>query len=275
MPVRTGQRQGRAGLSYHQAVVRLGSIAIALALAACTGEIQSDIYDNLPPTDQVALQKWVEKALPVLSKKCVMCHDGSMPMIGYLAGDSDIARRDTLIAYMPAVINMNAPQSSRMLTKGAHTGPALEAKEASDILSWIVAERDKRPEPTVIRSAQMVPTPCTTTPCPVNTVDLTALGVPGSVDFEISALGENAYITNIKFKAGAMGNHVVHPLFESWPAGATEPKPDPIDRWFNVELNLAANAAAVPIGTGEGSFAKFAIADALSIRFDVYEAKKP
>jgi hypothetical protein len=256
-------------------VVRLGSIAIALALAACSGEIQSDIFEDLPPTEAVALEKWVDKALPVLSKKCVMCHDGSMPMIGYLAGDSDIARRDTLIAYMPAVINMNAPQSSRMLTKGDHTGPALDAKEASDVLSWIKAEAEARPKPDAIRSAQMVPMLCTAPPCPVNTIDLTPLGVPGSVDFEISQLSGDAYVTNIRFKAGAMGNHVVHPLFETWPAGATEPKPDPIDRWFNIELNLAPNAAAVPIGTGEGTFVGFNVADPISIRFDVYAMQKP
>ena len=125
-------------------MVRLGLIAIALSLAACSGEIQSDIYEDLDPKAQVALEKWVEKALPVLGTKCVMCHDGSMPMIGYLAGATDLERRDTLIAYMPAVVNMNAPQSSRMLTKGSHTGPALDAIEASNILQWIVAERDAR-----------------------------------------------------------------------------------------------------------------------------------
>src|SRR5512139_1436106 len=109
------------------AVVRLGILATVSLIAACDGEIQSDIYEDLNPKEQVALEKWVEKAYPVLGTKCIMCHDGSMPMIGYLAGASDIEKRDTLIAYMPAVINLSAPQSSRMLTKGSHTGPALEA----------------------------------------------------------------------------------------------------------------------------------------------------
>jgi hypothetical protein len=249
---------------------------VALGLSACTGEIQSDIYEDLDPKDAVALEKWVEKALPVLGVKCVMCHDGSMPMIGYLAGASDIEKRDTLIAYMPAVINLNAPQSSRMLTKGSHTGPALDAKEASDILSWIVAEREARDDTIVpIRSPKIIPMLCTVPPCPVNTIDLATLGVPATVTFEAAQLSSDMYLTNIKLVAGAMGVHAVHPLFESWPAGATEPKPDPIDRWFNVDLNLAPNAAPVDIGTGEGTFVGFGAVDEISIRFDVFEAMKP
>jgi hypothetical protein len=255
-------------------VVRLGTIAIVILLAACSGEIQSDIYEDLNPKDQVALEKWVEKALPVLSAKCVECHGGSMPMVAYLAGASDIEKRDTLIAYMPAVINLNAPMSSRMLTKGSHTGPALEAKEASDILTWIKAEAEARVGTvTPIRSDKITPMLCTANPCPLNTIDLTSLGQPGTFEFEVTQLSADLYMTNIKLKAGAAGLHVMHPMFESWPAAATEPKPDPIDRWFNVELNLAP-AAESPIGTGEGTFTAFGAADQLSVRFDVFEMQK-
>lgn len=264
-------------------MVRLGTLAFALSLAGCTGDIQSDIYEDLDPKAQVALEKWVEKALPVLGTKCVMCHDGSMPMIGYLAGATDLQKRDTLIAYQPAVINLNAPQSSRMLTKGVHTGPALDAKEASDILSWIVAEREARTDTlTPIRSQKIVPMLCTAgnpgdPTCPINTIVLDDLGVPGSIEVVVSKLVTDLYMTNINLKPGAMGNHIVHPMFESWPPGATESRPDPIDRWFNVELNVAADAVppATTIGTGEGTFVGFDAAHELSIRFDVYEAQKP
>ena len=258
-------------------MIRLEPLVVALLLSACSGEIMSDIYEDLDPKAQVALEKWVEKALPVLSTKCVMCHDGSMPNIGYLSGATDLEKRDTLIAYVPAVVNMNAPQSSRMLTKGAHTGPALEAIEASNILQWIVAERDARPDIMPIRSAQMVPALCTAgnpggPDCPINMIDLSTLGQPGTVEVVVSQLVADSYLTNIQIKAGANGLHIAHPLFESWPAGATEPKPDPIDRWFNVDLQIAPNAA-VTVGTGEGTFVGFSVADALSIRFDIYEMK--
>jgi len=243
-----------------------------LLVAACNGEIQSDIYDDLNPKDQVALEKWVEKALPVLGTKCVMCHDGSRPMIGYLSGATDLEKRDTLIAYMPAVINLNAPMSSRMLTKGNHTGPALEATESSDILEWIEAEKAARGTTPPIRSDKVAPMLCMTAPCPLNTIDLTSAGQPGSVTFEATQLSADLYLTNIKIKAGANGLHVNHPIFESWPTGATEPKPDSIDRWFNVDLQIAPDAE-VMVGTGEGSFIGFAGADPLSIRFDVFEMK--
>jgi hypothetical protein len=261
-------------------VVRPGSIAIALSLAACSGEIQSDIYEDLDPKDQVALEKWVDKALPVFSTKCVMCHDGSMPDIGYLAGATDLEKRDTLIAHVPAVVNLTAPQSSRILTKGAHTGPALDAKEASDILSWIIAERDARPEIMPIRTDKVVPMLCTSgnpgdATCPLNTIDLSALGVPATVEVVVTPLVSDLYLTNIKVKAGAMGVHLAHPMFETWPADAMnmEPKPDPIDRWFNVDLNLAPDAES-PFGTGEGSYIGFKGTDPLSLRFDIYEAMK-
>jgi hypothetical protein len=256
-------------------VVRPGTIAFVASswlLAACSGEIMSDIYENLDPKDQVALEKWVEKALPVLSKKCVMCHDGSMPMIGYLSGATDIEKRDTLIAYMPAVINMSAPQSSRMLTKGEHTGPALDAKEASDILSWIVAEREARGTMTEpIRSPKIVQMLCTGPPCPINTLDLSAVVAGASVTFEVSQLAGALYLTNINLVPGPMGVHVVHPMFESWDPASPNPKPDPIDRWFNVDLNLAPNANPASIGTGEGTFVGFEAAHELSMRFDVLE----
>jgi hypothetical protein len=277
--VRIGQARAGIGLRYHRRVVRLGTLAIAVLLAACSGEIQSDIYEDLNPKDQVALEKWVEKALPVLSTKCVECHGGSMPMVAYLAGADDIAKRDTLIAYMPAVINLTAPMSSRMLTKGNHTGPALEAKEASDILSWIVAERDARgATTTVIRSEKFMAMLCTAgnpgdATCPINTVDLTALGQPATLEVVVTQLVADLYLTNIQLKAGAAGLHVTHPTFESWPAGATEPKPDSIDRWFNVDLNIAPNMAGT-IGTGEGSFTGFGAGDPLSIRFDIFEMQK-
>src|SRR5690606_9474902 len=79
--VSSGQVQVQAQVGYIRPVVRLGTFAIALSLAGCTGDIQSDIYENLDPKAQAALEKWVEKALPVLSGKCVERHGGSMPEV--------------------------------------------------------------------------------------------------------------------------------------------------------------------------------------------------
>jgi hypothetical protein len=108
--------------------------------------------------------------------------------------------------------------------------------------------------------------------CPINSIDLAGLGQPGTLEVVVSKLVADAYLTDIKIKAGAAGLHIAHPLFESWPAGAMEPKPDPIDRWFNVDLQIAPNAEAT-VGTGEGTFTGFNVADPLSVRFDIFEMK--
>ena len=255
-------------------MVRLG--LSLLLFAACSGEVISDNLEGLKPEEQVAQQKWVDLALPVFTTKCVMCHDGSMPMIGYLSGPGDLEKRETLVTYMPAVVNLGAPQSSRILTKGSHTGPALESKEASNILEWIKAEALARPQGEPIRTAKMMPLVCTmgnpgTPECPINTIDLTPLGVAGSVEVVVTQLVSDAYLTNIKVKAGAEGLYISHPLFETWPMDMV--KPDPIDRWFNVVINIAANAEA-PIGTGEGTYTGWKVTDALSFRVDVIEKQR-
>ncbi len=278
--VRSGQAPRGIGLRYHRGVVRLGFIAIVL-LSACTGEIQSDNLEGLSPQEQVAQTMWVDKALPVLAGKCVMCHDGSMPMIGYIAGADDLMKRDTLINYVPRIVNMGAPQSSRILTKGDHTalggGPALDAPEASAILAWIVAERDARPAATVIRTAQAAMMVCASgqDPCPVNVVDISALGAAGSVEFAIEAIGSDSYFRDLKIKAGADGLYIEHPLLETWPAGATEPKPDPLDRFFAVQQNIEPNTELLLGGTGTASVTGFAPTDPISLRFDVVEKKRP
>ena len=263
-------------------MVRLGLVAPPLLLAvigACTGEIQSQNLVGLPITEQLAQQSWSEKAMPILGVKCLMCHDGSMPMIGYIAGEDDLARRETLVSYVPRVVNLTAPQSSRMITKGAHTGPALDVTEASDILIWVRAEAKARPDTTPpLRTATITPMVCPagTDPamCPVNMIDLTPLGAAGTIEFVLQQVGQDSYYTNMKVKAGAEGIYLEHPLFESYAGGATEPSPDPIDRFFATTVNIMANQEAL-LGTGTTAIAGFNAADPLSIRFDVVEKYRP
>jgi hypothetical protein len=212
-------------------------------------------------------------------KKCTMCHDGSMPMIGYIAGTDDLMRRDTLVNYVPRIVNLGAPQSSRVLTKGDHTatggGPALDAPEASDILTWIVAESKARPPATEIRTMQAAAQLCVGNPgdatCPMNTIDLSPLGTAATLSFYLTAVGNDSYFTQLKITAGADGLYVEHPLIESWPAGATMPKPDPTDRFFAIQQNLMPNMPLTLGDTGTASIAGFNPADPISFRFDVFE----
>jgi hypothetical protein len=254
-------------------VIRLGYLALLSFVAACTGEIESDNLEGLPPEEQVARTAWVDKALPVFAENCNSCHGGSMPMIAYVAGEDDLMKRDTLVNYVPRIVNLGAPQSSRVLTKGDHSatggGPALLAPQASDILTWILAEARAHPV-TAIRTAPIT----ATTGGTVNTVDLSPLGVPATLTFALDAVGPDSYYTNLKLKAGASGLYFEHFLIETYPAGATEPTPDPIDRFFAVQGNLMPDEEIIIGGTGTASIAGFNVTDQISFRFDVFEAKR-
>jgi hypothetical protein len=260
-------------------VVRLGLLAISSLVAACSGIIVVENLENLDPKEARAQELWFERALPTLQNAtCVACHGGEMPDIAYIEGRADLDKRETLVAYVPRVVNLGAPASSRILTvsqRTEHPGPALTSPQASSILAWIVAERDVRPSDPPLRTAPMALQLCTAgqTPCPINTIDLTPLGADGSVELVAEALGPDLYITGVKIKAGAQGLYIEHPLFESWPAGATVPEPDPIDRYFAIQQNLAPNAEFTP-GLGTATLTGFAPTDQLSIRFDVVEPQR-
>ncbi len=261
-------------------MVRSGLFALPL-LAACTGEIQSANLVGLPLTEQIAQQTWVDKALPILGAKCLMCHDGSMPNIGYIAGTDDLMRRETLVSYVPRVVNLSAPQSSRIVTKGAHTGPALDVTEASDLVVWIRTEAKARPDTTPpLRTAMVTPMLCTDPAnvggagCPINMVDLTPLGAAGTLEFVIQQVGSDSYYTNLKIKAGAEGLYMEHILFETYAGGVEPIIPDPIDRYFATTLNLMPNTEML-LGSGTASLTGFTASDPVSFRFDVVEKFRP
>ena len=264
-------------------MVRSGLVALPL-LVACTGEIQSENLVGLPVTEQVAQQAWVDKALPILGVKCLMCHDGSMPNIGYIGptpDTDDLMRRETLVGYVPRVVNLGAPQSSRIVTKGSHTGPALDVTEVSDLIVWIRTEAKARPNDTPpLRTAMVTPMVCTDpanvggAACAINSIDLTPLGAAGTFEFVIQQVGSDSYYTNLKFKAGADGLYIEHILFETYAGGAEPVIPDPIDRYFATTVNLMANAE-MPLGSGTASLAGFSATDPVSFRFDVVEKFRP
>ena len=116
-------------------------------LAGCTlyfGDDQPPADDPPPPSLSQAERAWVEQALPVLKAQCVACHASTStdPSINFLAGNTVWEMRQSILA--SGVVNVDVPQSSRIFTKGAHQGPAMTASQTSDLLEWLVAERDER-----------------------------------------------------------------------------------------------------------------------------------
>ncbi len=252
--------------------------AAALALMGCTGLIDESGGDGLTTEQAAAKQAWLTKAQPVLAAFCVTCHNGSRANIGFVEGDTPIAQRDDLIAFTPAVVNMTAPQSSRILTKGIHEGPQLSATQASDILEWLQKEKDARPDDggggPILETAQFLPLICSAgapgdPTCPFNDVTLDEIGAPGSkIQFTAQALGSGLYVSNLKLIPGAMGAYLEHPLFVSHPEGA-EPMPDTIDRFFSVKMNLEMTATAEQqqIAGGTAAFVGFLANAKLTIHF--------
>src|SRR5450432_2674532 len=131
-------------LMRHLDMVRLSAGATAILLLGCTGLISGDGTGGttLTPEEQVAAAKFKSDAYPIFSTVCAACHAGSMPAVAFLQSTSIDGMRQALVAYTPAVVNTDAPESSRVLVKGAHEGPSLDATQTAAILGWVQAEHD-------------------------------------------------------------------------------------------------------------------------------------
>lgn len=268
----------------HLDMVRLRApVLAALALTACSGLIDDgDTGTTLTPEEFAARTAFVEKAKPVLDTYCISCHAGSDPSVAFMAGADAMAQRDSMLAFDPSVINLAAIQSSRLLTKGAHSGPALTAQQSSEILQWVTAERDAAGSvgtvDTGLETAAFTPLLCTsglpgTETCPINFVDIGSLveGWAGAkIRFVAQPLSQDLYMTNLALEGGPEGVYLEHPLFVSWPVQG-DPIPDTLDRFFSVKLNMMPGAVPESIGGGTAAFVHFTPTNQLTIHFKVVD----
>jgi len=248
---------------------------VVMALTACNGLIEGG-DGSLTPEQKAALNAWNNKAYPHLQQQCVGCHSGTEADIAFLSGGTATAVHDSLMSFAVQVVNLDAPESSRLLTKGAHAGPALTASESSDILEWIQAERDAAgvmPDQG-LQTGKFTPLLCTggnpgDPTCPINHVSLDGLGLPGAtIDLVAQALSQDLYVTDLKLSASVDGVYLEHPLFVSWPADPTQPEtPDTLDRFFSVKMNEMPSAAPDSIGGGTAAFVGFNPTNQVSIHF--------
>ena len=258
-------------------MVRLTVSAVALVTAVgCTGLIDNHSGEDSPEL-AAAKQAFVDQAQPVLSANCGGCHQ-SQQGADFLKG-AGLDVRDTLLNYDPQIVNLTAPGSSRLLTKGPHSGPGLTGEQTSAILGWIKLEKDAQVDPSAgapdIEIPQFAPVLCPAGTademCPTNDLDLAVVGLAGAkIHFTAEALPSGLYVKNLKVEAATDGAYIEHPLFVSWPA-AGDPVPDGIDRFFDVKLDLMANGSDM-IGGGTVAFLGFVPTDMLTIHF---KAVKP
>ena len=271
----------------HLDMVRLTIVgSCLLVMVGCSGLVDTGGGGGLTPEAALARKAWLEKALPTLTANCLSCHNGSRANIGFMEGTGDLVQRDALMAYTPSVVNLDAPSSSRLMTKGAHEGPPLDAVQTSNLLEWVQAEHDAAiPDPGVdtaaLETEKFIPQMCTggvagvDPTCPINTVALDTVGdgvVGAKISFVVQALGSGLYVTNLKLIPGTGGAFIEHPLFVSWPADETLPPTfDQIDRFFNVKMNLMMTATPEEqqIGGGTAAFVGFHAGpmDKLTIHF--------
>jgi hypothetical protein len=274
----------------HLDMVRLTVAAAALfAMVGCSGLIDGGGSGGLTPEQQEARRLWVEKALPQFQANCTVCHDGARANVEFLTGAGDLDKRDSILAYTPGVVNLDAPASSRVLTKGLHEGPALLATQSSDILEWVNAEKAAAPGPgdegPALETAQFLVSVCTSglpdapgapnPNCLVNKIGLTDIGATGAeIQFVAQSVGSGLYLTNLRLVPSTDGAYIEHPLFVSYPAPTEAdpnplPKADTIDRFFSVKMNLqqAATADEQLIQGGTAAFVGFFATDKIAIHF--------
>jgi cytochrome c553 len=272
----------------HLDMVRLSVGAILMVtLVSCTGLIDGG-SDGLTRQQRDAASKWKNTAFPVLQTNCVSCHNGSRPNVDFLSGANADDIRDRLMAYTPAVVNFDAPSSSRVLTKGLHDGPELRAEDLSSVLQWIQAEKDAQDTAPGNATVTLATAPIALTLCPTGTVAnqcplnhvsfemLPDIGpmLPGAeITFSAFALDTAVYFTNLKLNGGTAGVNIEHPLFVSVPATG-DLIPDKIDRFFDVKMNEKAGGAD-PIGGGAASFEGFLQTNMVEIHFKIVQAFKP
>ncbi len=268
----------------HLPMVRLTVGALAAVLfMGCSGLIDGG-NEDISKEEQLARTLYLQKAKPVFDTTCAACHAGSDPTVAFIQGTDAMDQRATLLA--SEVVNLEAPQSSRILTKGAHSGPALLASQASDLLEWIAAERDAAgvtgAADTGLETARFTPVLCTggnpgDPTCPITYVDISGLvenWAGAKIRFVAQPLSQDLYVTNLTLEGGPEGVYIEHPLFVSWPLEG-EPVPDTLDRFFNVKMNLAADAMPSQINGGTAAFVNFSPANQLTIHFKVVDRFRP
>lgn len=251
----------------------------------CVGEISGGPVntEEQTPEQLVAIKAWTDNAEPALRNACVSCH-ASQLNINFLPGEG-MAMREALLAWAPAVVNLDAPSSSRILTKGPHSGPAFASDKIPLVLDWIQKEKiaaGSLEEEIILESPAVRPQLCTggvpgDLTCPINTIPLDSMGLVGATITFVAQPTESAlYLQRITLNPGPSGAYIEHPLFVTFPAGV-EPKPDTLDRYFNVKLNLAAGAAPEMIQGGAAVFVGFSALDDIRIHFkavDVFQTEE-
>lgn len=169
--------------------------------------------------------------------------------------------------------------TSKLITKGAHAGPALSANPTFEtaVTDWLNLEA------IVLQGAKLPTTDAVVVAMGANTIDLTKAGPPevagAKLSFDAALVGTILQITNIKVTAPATSPvHLVHPFFfrvKQNPAKTELPEvPDPSDTFSNSDQTYPAGVATT-MAPGTALFTgddwKWAQGDKIRIEFTKIE----
>jgi hypothetical protein len=237
------------------------------------------------PTEAALRQEFSTDIAPIIAGAdgktgaCGACH-GVPGAVGtpFLVGADMLT---TMLAF-PSLIG-DAPETSRLLTKGLHEGPAFPPSQVPPIAAWIIRWAAFGPKPMGMTPGGG-PEPSKPVIVPfapqigaglINTVDLAVLTAElagQSITFEASLSGTNLILSKLEVKtASMMGIRIVHPLFVVWD-DKLNPKPDPVDSFSNLDQTVAAGATA-SLGPGLLVLPNFGTGYKLSVVFTTAEPK--
>ena len=116
-------------------------LVLLAVLASCTDSSTRITVDDGSEPATKAERLFVHDVMPMLQANCAACHGGSDPQVAFLAGSTWQQIRTSLLT--SAVVDVIEPTQSRLLSKGAHSGPSMTALQTVSIIQWLEAERDE------------------------------------------------------------------------------------------------------------------------------------
>ena len=232
---------------------------------SCTAEIvasdptDQDVVDDEPTTARRAFDATVAAKLDA---RCRFCHGDPAMAPAFLLGVPTVY--DTVMAW-PSLVDLDAPEQSRLLTKGDHDGPSWTDEEAAAVRAWIVLEQQA--------ALGLDGAPSVTTVTPIaegdNAIDLALVGLPGTtVTFVAAFSDEGLDLDLLEVHAGPDGAHVVDPSFVPYrDGGPLETLARELD---GVDVAVAPHEESA-LGDGALSLAGLEGGTSLALRFALVE----
>jgi hypothetical protein len=243
-----------------------------------SGDMTQGVGDDGGMSGVDVIEDFNKNVAPVLvgtdgkSGACGACHaiaGGAGP--AFLLPKPDLY---TTVTSYPSLIG-NAPETSRLYSKGVHEGPALSADQGAAVAAWIVEYNANKPAVQDGGAVKPTITPFAPVMGATNTVDLSVLDsllAGQTVTFTASVVGSQIELSNIKINtAPTAGVHIVHPLWVIWDTNFNA-SPDPADSFSNLDQTVYGMSSAT-MGPGTTFVNGWTATSKLSVVFVQIEPK--